>query len=175
LSKEGKRQEYYAAAQLCATYNEKLPPRTLQEQTMPGKPLDRRDFHQLTAAAIGGLAAGSLAGCSETGGEPTSAAGEKHLCRGLNDCKGQGKGGDNACRGQGNCATVAEHACGGSNECKGLGGCGENVGANSCKGQGGCHVPLMEGAWAKLRERKESEWKAEEEKFGPAPAKKGDS
>jgi hypothetical protein len=137
---------------------------------MPDKFFDRRDFNHLTAAALGGLAAGSLLGCSGPGsGGSSAAASDKHLCRGLNDCKGQGKGGDNECRGQGECATVAEHACGGNNDCKGLGGCGDNVGANDCKGKGGCHVPLMEGAWETLRQRKEGEWKAAKQEFGKEP------
>lgn len=142
---------------------------------MSDKRLDRRDFHSLTAAAIGGLAAGALLGCtSENGAGPggtTAAAGDKHLCRGLNECKAQGAGGKNDCRGQGACATVAEHACGGMNDCKALGGCGDTVGANECKGKGGCHVPLMEGAWDTLRKRKESEWAAKKAEFAEAPAK----
>jgi hypothetical protein len=150
---------------------------------MTERSLDRREFHQLTAAALGGLAAGSVLGCG--GGNPpapaapaapvagTVAAAEKHLCRGLNECKGQGKGGQNACRGQGACATVAEHSCGGQNECKGLGGCGENVGANECKTKGGCHVPLMDSAWEKVRKRKETEWKEKNLTAGAPPAKAG--
>jgi hypothetical protein len=144
---------------------------------MQGKNLDRRDFHKLTAAAMGGLAAGAMLGCrSEPAAGPGGAApgtltADIHLCRGLNECKGKGKGGDNACRGQGACATAKEASCGGNNECKGLGGCGETVGANECKGQGGCQVPLMEGAWAKLRERKEAEWKGKDLEFSTAPAK----
>src|SRR5207237_2763072 len=124
-----------------------------------------------TTAALGGLAAGGLAGCSgkkpgEVADKPAPGAGEAttvamvdvHLCRGLNDCKGKGKGGENSCRGQGACASAKEHTCGGQNDCKGLGGCGETAGANDCKGHGGCHVPLMDDAWATLRKRKEAEW-----------------
>lgn len=137
---------------------------------------DRRTFNQLTAAALGGIAAGSLAGCG--GQKPdakpaeskaVAAAAELHLCRGLNDCKGKGKGGDNTCRGQGACATAKEHACGGQNECKGLGGCGPSAGANECKEQGGCHVPLMPGAWKKLHDKLEAEWTAKKLEFGKAP------
>lgn len=135
--------------------------------------LDRRKFNQLTAAAFGGLAAGALLGCRS---EPDAVAkaegtGDVHLCRGLNDCKGQGKGGDNACRGQGVCATAKEHACGGMNECKGLGGCGATAGMNECKGQGGCHVPLMDSAWESIRTRLETEWKEKDLAFGEPPAK----
>jgi len=146
-------------------------------------PIDRRDFHKLTTAALSGLAAGSLLGCNQPASKPPVAAGdassgdgklaaaELHLCRGLNDCKGLGKDGKNDCRGQGVCATAKEHACGGQNECKGLGGCGEEVGANDCKTKGGCHVPLMEGAWEKLRAKKEAEWKDKNQPAGAAPAK----
>jgi hypothetical protein len=139
---------------------------------------DRRDFHKLSAAALGGLAAGAVLGCrNEPAAGPTApttpTAADKHLCRGLNDCKGQGKGGQNSCRGQGACATAAAHSCSGQNECKGLGGCGETAGANQCKGQGGCAVPLMESAWAKVRKRKESEWSEKKQDFSPAPTKAG--
>ena len=137
---------------------------------MHEKPIDRRDFHHLTAAALGGLAAGTLLGCSGPGGGGATAS-DKHLCRGLNDCKGQGKGGDNACRGQGACATAKEATCGGNNECKGLGGCGETVGANDCKGKGACHIPLMDSAWDKLRKKREAEWTEKMAEFGAAPAK----
>ena len=116
--------------------------------------VDRRDFHRLTAAALSGLAAGAVLGCrskpAANGPAITPIKSDVHLCRGLNECKGQGKGGDNACRGQGACATAKEHACSGQNECKGLGGCGGTEGANECKTKGGCHVPLMEGAWTCL-------------------------
>src|SRR5262245_46122873 len=147
---------------------------------MDERELDRRDFHKLTTAALGGLAAGAVLGCSKPGGNLAGkpAAGEGavakvdvHLCRGLNDCKGQGKGGENACRGQGACATAKEHTCGGKNECKGLGGWGEKVGANDCKGRGGCQVPLMDDAWSTLRKRKEPEWTEKKLEAGAAPAK----
>ncbi len=148
---------------------------------MDRRHLDRRDFHKLTTAALGGLAAGSILGCGKKGptgaaapaggGETTLAKAEVHLCRGLNDCKGLGKAGKNDCRGQGICATAKEHTCGGQNECKGLGGCGEEVGANDCKGKGGCHVPLMDDAWATLRKKKESEWADKKLEAGAAPPK----
>jgi len=145
--------------------------------------IDRRTFNQLTAAALGGIAAGSIAGCGsdkpaakpDKGGvadDKTAAVAEVHLCRGLNDCKGKGKGGDNACRGQGACATAAEHECGGKNECKGLGGCGPKAGENECKEQGGCHVPLMPGAWKKLHDKLEAQWKEKKLDYGAAPEAK---
>ena len=146
---------------------------------MQQRRLDRRDFHKLTSAALGGLAAGSVLGCgkpgvgtAKTGTETTVAKAEVHLCRGLNDCKGQGKDGKNTCRGQGVCATAKEHSCGSQNECKGLGGCGETAGANSCKGEGGCHVPLMDSAWETLRKKKEAEWTEKKLEVGFAPPKR---
>ena len=145
---------------------------------MKDRAIDRRDFHKLTTAALSGIAAGAMLGCRK-GGEPVmmrppqnaAAAAELHLCRGLNECKGQGKTKDNDCRGRGTCATAKEHACGGENECKGLGGCGETVGANDCKTKGGCHVPLMESAWDTLRKKKEAEWAEKKLEVGLAPAK----
>src|SRR5688572_13546173 len=133
---------------------------------------DRRDFHRLTAAALGGLAAG-VSGCGERGrpaGDVAVAKADVHLCRGLNDCKGQGKDGKNDCRGQGTCATAKENTCGGQNDCKGLGGCGGKEGAKEWKGQGGCQVRLMTGAWETLRKRKEGEWGEKKLEFGSAPA-----
>jgi hypothetical protein len=143
--------------------------------------IDRRDFHKLTSAALGGLAAGAMLGCGKSGDGPaakksateetTLAKAEVHLCRGLNECKGQGKDGQNSCRGQGTCATAKEHGCGTQNDCKGLGGCGGSEGANDCKGKGGCHVPLMESAWDTLRKKKEAEWGEKKLEAGTAPAK----
>jgi hypothetical protein len=141
--------------------------------------LDRRRFNELSAAALAGLAAGTLAGCGDGSpkrqpvgkGTQVTVEGDRHLCRGLNDCRGQGRSGNNECRGQGDCATLAEHSCGGQNECKGQGGCGENPGLNECKGHGGCSVPLMDAAWDKVRERKVAAWTNANEKYGVAPAK----
>jgi hypothetical protein len=141
--------------------------------------LDRRTFNQLTAAAVGGIAAGTLAGCggekpaAKPGTGTTGAAtADIHLCRGLNDCKGKGQGGDNACRGQGACATAKAHSCHTKNDCKGQGGCGGATGENECKGKGGCSVPLMEGAWEELRKKLETQWKEKKSDFGAAPAGK---
>ncbi|MDB5387736.1 MAG: hypothetical protein JWM11_3382 [Planctomycetaceae bacterium] len=164
--------------------------------------LNRRDFHRLSMAAMGGLIAGAAAGCqneqpaksadagkskdaSTAKSEPSkaepaktevaAAIPEKHTCRGLNTCKGLGGGttaGKNACAGQGECATVAEHTCGDLNDCKGMGGCGKNPGENECKGKGGCHVPLMDSAWKKIRARFEDKMKADKKPFGEAPPAK---
>src|SRR5262245_20168591 len=91
--------------------------------------MNRRDFQKLAAAAMGGVIAGASAGCgdkpankpvAEEKSKETEVAlvTEKHICRGLNSCKGQGKDGKNACAGQGTCSTVKAHDCGGQNECK---------------------------------------------------------
>ncbi|QDU97941.1 hypothetical protein [Lignipirellula cremea] len=141
--------------------------------------LNRRQFNRLSAAAMGGLLAGGVLGCSsEPAKDPktadaTPAAGDakgKHLCRGLNACKDQGATGKNACRGQGACATYEKHSCAGENACKGQGGCGENPGLNECKGKGGCDVPLMETAWDVVRKRLVAQWEKEKLAFGEAPA-----
>lgn len=145
---------------------------------MAQQSFDRRDFHKLTTAALGGLAAGAVLGCSKKdekikGGDGITqvATNDVHLCRGLNECKGQGKDGKNSCRGQGSCATAKEHSCASQNDCKGLGGCGGKEGANECRQKGGCSVPLMEGAWESLRKKKEAEWGEKKLEIGPAPPK----
>lgn len=153
--------------------------------------LDRRDFHKLTLAALGGMMAGTTIGCgggANPGGatQVTPAAGtgtatelteaekliidEPHVCRGLNSCKGLGRSKDNDCAGLGTCASMADASCGGNNECKGQGGCGELPGMNSCKGKGACHIPLMEHAWDTARTAFETAMKKSGKKFGPAPA-----
>lgn len=141
---------------------------------MTRRDIDRREFHHLTAAALAGLTAGATLGCSNDPKQVGTNAvdGEKHLCRGLNQCKGQGASGKNDCRGQGDCATVAHHGCAGDNTCKNLGGCGETAGANECAGKGGCHVPLMEGAWETVRNRLEGQWATAKQEFGDPPPEK---
>lgn len=96
---------------------------------------------------------------------------EKHICRGLNMCKGKGADGMNECAGQGTCATVEHHGCGGDHDCKGLSGCGQTAGINMCKNMGGCGVPVHQGAWETARERFEKLLAAQGKTFGPAPAK----
>ncbi len=152
--------------------------------------LNRRDFSKLTVAAFGGMLAGTAIGCGggeekestppatggtgSTEGETTDggtdvAAAEKHVCRGLNACKGQGADGKNACAGQGTCATAKPHSCHTHNECKGQGGCGETAGKNECAGKGECAVPLMEDTWKKVRAEFEEKRKAAGEPVGAAP------
>ncbi len=143
--------------------------------------LSRREFHKLTSAAFSGLVAGTLAGCSSdkndknAGGAQAGAAmavaAGIHACRGLNDCKGQGADKQNACAGQGACATV-KHECATANDCKHQGGCGEAPGYNDCKTKGGCAVPMSAGMWEKARARFEQQMKEEGKQFGAAPAAK---
>jgi hypothetical protein len=173
--------------------------------------LNRRDFHKLSAAALGGMIAGAVIGCGDGGStsgnkasnssSPNAPKGTEtantalsdsakadspksgtkevvavaatvgmHACRGLNECKQQGKDKKNSCAGQGNCYTVAKHDCGGQNECKYQGGCGGKDGINECKGQGGCgHLPIAGGAWKKAREAFEGRMAKAGKKVGPAP------
>ena len=161
---------------------------------MNPKGLDRREFHQLTLAALSGVVAGTAIGCNNGGNSAATPAqtaksdapaadqmvlsasaeeyimDEPHTCRGLNSCKGLGRSKENACAGQGTCASIADASCGGHNECKGQGGCGALPGMNDCKGQGGCHIPLMEGAWQTARAAFEMAMKKHGKQFGAAPA-----
>lgn len=169
---------------------------------MKRQDLNRRDFNKYTAAAFGGIIAGSTFGCNsgEDASGPAEPAGtpevddtagmdagadadhdvslllaEPHTCRGLNSCKGQGAGKENDCAGMGTCATVAKHDCGTTNDCKGQGGCGEFPGQNLCKGQGGCQIPLMEEAWKSAREAFAKAYQEKHGKeIGAAPAAKGE-
>ena len=72
----------------------------------------------LLSAAVSGLlfgaAATSLTSCA-SGGENEMATAQRHACKSMNACKGQG-----------GCKTET-NAC---------------AGKNSCKGQGGCAVPV---------------------------------
>jgi hypothetical protein len=107
--------------------------------------MTRRNFGSRLAAAVAGITAATVTVALADDKKA------KHVCKGMNECKGQGGGpkgvaGKNECKGHGECATVAKHDCKGKNECKGEGGCksGENgcAGKNTCKGKGGCQVPL---------------------------------
>ncbi|REK17931.1 MAG: hypothetical protein DWQ37_05265 [Planctomycetota bacterium] len=144
--------------------------------------LNRRDFQRLSAAAVGGLLAGASLGNAALGADEKKVPkkdpkknpmlGEPHICRGINMCKGLGASKDNACAGQGTCATAKEHLCHYKNECRGQGGCGAKPGENECKGKGECGVPLSSGAWKKARKRFEELMKKEGKEVGPAPPKK---
>jgi len=117
--------------------------------------MDRRRFTALLGAAVAGLAGAPRARARDEAAETSKEP--KHVCKGLNECKGQGSckhgcgnngcGGKNDCKGKGGCASeAARHACQGQNTCKGLGGCASGdkgcAARNSCKGKGGCEVPL---------------------------------
>ena len=115
--------------------------------------MDRREFSKVMGAVVAGMVAGSRAFAGEK--KAVAKKGDKHVCKGHNECKGKGGcgtdkntcAGHNACKGKGGCASAAaKHECKGKNECKGLGGCkgGDNkcAGKNSCKGKGGCKVPV---------------------------------
>lgn len=155
--------------------------------------LSRRQFHKLTAAALGGLVAagcgdkkktpektdgktatdsGKTGGGSGTQGETEEVSlltQEPHVCKGLNTCKGQGRGKDNACAGQGTCHTAPKSSCKGMNECKGRGGCGNTAGRNACKNQGECAVPLKEETWKNARAAFEKAMEGAGKTVGPAP------
>jgi len=137
--------------------------------------LSRRDFGKLTMAAFGGVLLGAtLAGHAAEGEEkhdPALLLQDKHVCRGLNTCKGKGKKGDNSCAGMGNCALAEAHSCKGDNACKGQGGCGDFAGQNSCKGTGSCEVPLKDKTWKKARKAFEAQMKKASKTFGDAPKK----
>ena len=139
---------------------------------LPG--LSRRDFSKLTAAACGGVLLGStlIGRAADSAGQGAPAADDKHACRGLNTCKGKGKGGTNSCAGTGNCATVDAHSCKGENACKGQGGDG-HAGENSCKGKGSCEVPLKEKNWKKARKAFEAKMKEAGKTVGEAPKASG--
>jgi hypothetical protein len=151
------------------------------ETSMQPSNLDRRDFTKLAAAALGGLLAGATAGAAEDKKDDKKAEKkdpakplllqEPHVCRGLNTCKGLGKGKKNDCAGQGDCASAKAHTCKGDNDCAGLGGCGEHPGENKCKGMGDCSVPLDDKAWAKARKSFEAAMTKAGKKFGMAPKK----
>jgi hypothetical protein len=128
--------------------------------------MERRRFGTLLAAAVGGMLAASNVTASEASPSPVIS---RHVCKGLNDCKGQGScahgcsghgcSGRNECKGKGGCAaSAARHGCAGQNSCKGIGGCASGdkgcAARNSCKGRGGCEVPLkVEHAQARKKGR----------------------
>ena len=147
--------------------------------------LNRRAFHRLALAALGGALAGAGAaaaddkdkdkGDKDKEDKKTSKKNpflsEPHVCRGLNTCKNKGMGGKNDCAGAGACHTVKKHTCAGENECRGQGGCGANPGENECKGKGACHVPLGDDAWKKARKRFEEVMTKDGKKVLDAPKK----
>ena len=167
----------------------------------PNEEIQRREFNQLAMAALTGVVTGTMVGCgggevtpgtnasdsnendssndandSNEGDEKAQVTqndwmGEKHVCRGLNKCKGLGKDGKNDCAGQGTCHTFAEHSCAGNNDCRFQGGCGADPAQNSCKGEGKCHIPLMDKAWESARKSFEKAMETAGKEFGDAPPK----
>ncbi|MCC7419458.1 MAG: hypothetical protein IT428_04215 [Planctomycetaceae bacterium] len=151
---------------------------------MSSPDLSRRDFNRLTAAAFGGLLAGTAVGCAQKepakpaagtatpavtppGEAVASAKVEPHACRGLNSCKSD----KNECAGASTCATGKWGP--GENACKNLGGCGDKPGANECKEQGGCMVPMTADhgdAWDRARKAFEERMTKAGKKFRDAPA-----
>ncbi len=85
----------------------------------------RRDFNKLLLGAVTGLLVGVQTGSvyaaeaadegSVYAAEAADEGGDKHACKGMNDCKGQG-----------GCAS-GDNGCFGKNSCKGLGGCGTSA------------------------------------------------
>lgn len=143
---------------------------------MHPRDLSRRDFSQLSLAAIGGLCAGAGASAAQDSKNgPTVDAmlllkDQPNVCRGLNTCKERGKG-KHDCAGQCSCATAKHITCNGNNDCKGTGGCGGYPGQNTCKKRGHCNVPLTEKTWAIARAQFEHLMKDTAKKFGNAPKK----
>ena len=135
--------------------------------------LNRREFAKLTAAAVGGVVAGTAVSGVVEGSivDESPLLSGKNVCRGLNPKCGGHKGGNNACAGQGACYTANKHTCHASNDCKGQGGCGARPGENACKGKGECGVPLNDSAWKRARANFETAMEAAGKKFGPPPAK----
>lgn len=152
---------------------------------MDQKNVTRRDFSKLATAAVGGLlavggtafasekkaakAAAPAAGAPTVNVDPALLLQDKNVCRGLNTCKGEGKG-THECAGQGACATAVAHSCHTANECKGQGGCGGYPGQNACKGKGHCAVPLKKSTWDLARMQFEQLSKDAGKMVGAAPA-----
>lgn len=142
-----------------------------ENQESPIRDQSRRDFFNKLAVAAGGgvlLGATGVAGAADEK-EKSLLLTEPHTCKGLNTCKGKGKGGGNECAGQGACATAEAHGCHTHNACKGQGGCGDTAGRNSCKGKGECSVPLGKKTWEKTRKAFEAAAKKAGIKVGKAP------
>ena len=161
--------------------------------------MDRRGFSQLTTAALLGMVAGAAAESEEAVAQPAPPPkakvkavdrrnlflSEPNICRGLNVCKGKGRGdgqgGPNKCVGTSVCATVSDHTCAGNNDCRGQGACdvGDPAiyevgypGENTCKAKGACGVPIpieKDHIWRQARRRFEAIIKDAGGNAGPAP------
>ena len=144
---------------------------------MDEKNVSRRNFSRLSLAAAAGMVAASGVAMAQKEKKKDGAAypvdpalllQDPNVCRGLNTCKGKGKG-DHNCAGLGACATAEAHACNGHNVCKGQGGCGGYPGQNNCKEHGHCAVPLSKESWALARKQYEHLMTDLGQKFSPAP------
>lgn len=144
---------------------------------MDEKNVSRRNFSRLSLAAAAGMVAASGVAMAQKEKKKDGAAypvdpalllQDPNVCRGLNTCKGKGKG-DHTCAGSGACATAEAHACNGHNVCKGQGGCGGYPGQNNCKEHGHCAVPLSKESWALARKQYEHLMTDLGQKFSPAP------
>ena len=73
--------------------------------------MNRREFNKAIGAIATALATGATAFADDKKKEGKKAEQAKHVCKGFNECKGQG-----------GCGTK-EAGCQGKNDCKGKGGC----------------------------------------------------
>ena len=126
---------------------------------MDSQDLNRRDFHRLTMAALGGVLAGTAVGCGSNDANSTAKSPASGGATSLKD--GSSPKNDNQKETTDAPAEEAievkgdPHACSGLNACKGQGATGKNecagqgecasvawhhtcAGQNACKGQGGC-------------------------------------
>lgn len=79
----------------------------------------------------------------------------RHVCQGLNQCKGQDITGTAPMAGEGQCATADPHVCAGQSACAGQGGCGftpdpnsqktlqDHPGQNERPADGACGSPIL--------------------------------
>ena len=170
----------------------------MHEDEQNRQELSRRGFHRLATAAFGGVLTGILSGCGDQAGKPqatgsqaaskSTAAGPAaatkgaavagattvamHACRGLNECKGQGKDHKNACAGQGNCFTVTHECVGKERLQKSRRLWRRRTAFNDCKGKGGCgHFPIdRQRLWKKARESLRVPHETGRQDGRPAPA-----
>jgi len=146
----------------------------VNSELMTTQHVSRRNFSAFAAAAVGGLVAGGAPTFGKEDGpeifvDPALLmSGDTNVCRGLNACKGHGKG-DHDCAGQAACATAETHSCAGANDCKGQGGCGGYPGQNTCNSKGHCAVPLKEDAWKLARKQFEHLMKDADKNYGDPP------
>ena len=110
---------------------------------MQSHPVSRRDFHKLSAAALGGLIAGAALGCSDQTTKPTAKTSPgappettPTTTTAETAPPKASPAADKAHAKDAAVVTVALHACRGLNECKGLG----KSQKNACAGQGDCYT-----------------------------------